>query len=290
MKSTTANELIDLPAKAPETRVAGGNSRAIALVGRARAIRTSTAAVLGTLATTPWTWTVVTCLMLGISGGIRHWRGMEFYEITEESRECPFPLEELPKVLGAWRYDEGTEAQLDPEIARIAGSSDHFVRQYTNINTGESASVLLLYGLASIVCFHTAEVCYPAAGFTPAGDPPMTDHELKISGIDKLAVYRQGFFSRSLAGRSEYSEVVYSFRHAGEWLPDARDRWKSFRYRPGMFKVQIGRTVNDLNVDNSSGVELLREFMLEIETRLAAKASAKAAGRDRKAEPGKVAN
>jgi hypothetical protein len=35
---------------------------------------------------------------------------------------------------------------------------------------------------------------------------------------------------------------------------------------------------------------LLREFMLEIETRLAAKASARAGGQDRKAEPGKVTN
>jgi Protein of unknown function (DUF3485) len=229
-------------------------------------------------------------LMLGISGGIRHWRDMQFYELTEESRVSPFPLAEMPTMLGAWRYDEGTQVELDPEIQRIAGSSDHLVRQYTNVNTGESASVLVLYGLASIVCFHSAEVCYPTAGFRPAGDPPMEDHELKIPGIDKLAAYRQGFFSRSSAGRSEYSEVDYSFRHAGDWLPDARDRWKSFRYRPGMFKVQVARTVNDLKVENSSSVELLREFMLEIETRLAAKASAKAAKPGRKAEPGKLAN
>ncbi len=303
-KSRTANELDDFPAKPPETRVSGGNSRAIALVARARslrtfanalvararALRTFAAAALGTLVTTPWTWMVVTCLMLGISGGVRYWRGMEFYDLSEESRASPFPLAELPKVLGAWRIDERTPIELDPEIARIAGSSDHIVRIYTNVNTGESASVLLLYGLASTVCFHTPEACYPAAGYTPAGNPPMADHELKIPGIDKLAVYRQGFFSRSLAGRSEYSEVVYSFRHAGDWLPNARNRWKAFRYRPGMFKVQIARTVNDLNVENSSSVELLREFMLEIETRLAAKASAGAAAQGRKAEPGKVAN
>jgi hypothetical protein len=290
MKSTTANDVIDLPAKTSETTVSGKYSRVIALAVRARALRESAGATLGTLSATPWKWTVVSCVLLAISGGVRYWRGMQFYDMTAESQECPFPLADLPKVLGPWRMDEGSEAQLDPEIAQIAGSSDHFVRQYTNANTGETVSVLLLYGLARIVCFHTAEACYPAAGFTLAETAPMTDRELKIPGIDKLAMYRQGYFSRSLAGRSEYSEVVYSFRHRGDWLPDAQDRWKSFRYRPGMFKVQISRTVTDLNVENSSSVDLLREFMLEIETRLAAKASARVGGQDRKAEPGKVTN
>ena len=42
---------------------------------------------------------------------------------AEESRECPFPLADLPRSMGSWRITEGSEVQLDPEIAQIAGSS-----------------------------------------------------------------------------------------------------------------------------------------------------------------------
>ncbi len=188
--------------------------------------------------------------------------------------------------------DEGTEAPLDPQIARLAGASDHVTRQYTNTKTGETAVVLVVYGLASVVSLHTPEVCYPAAGFTAVATESAGDHEIKIPGVDKTAIYRQVFYSKSLAGHTEYSEAVYSFRHAGDWLPNAVTRWKSFRYRPGVFKVQIGRTVTDLTTENSPGAELLGEFMREIELRLAsdAKAPDSAIGPDRKAAPGKAAN
>ena len=188
-------------------------------------------------------------------------------------------------MVGDWGLDEEAKNVLDPEIARIAGASDHIVRQYTNGKTGETASVLIIYGPAAVVSFHTPEVCYPAVGFRPVASAPASIHDLKIPGLDKTAVYRQCFFDRTLAGRSEYAEAVYSFRYAGKWLPDAANEWKAFRFHPGMFKVQIGQAVTDFNTETSAGVKLLGEFMREIELRLAqtAKASASAAGRDQKA-------
>ena len=292
VKSTTVHDEIDLPGKRPEVKDSGAAGNGTSMGARTRAFRESVAAALATTAARPWSWAVVSCLILGLSGGARYWREFQFYGLSNESRNSPFPLAELPKVVGAWRMDEGMDVPLDPEIARFAGASDHLQRQYTNGKTGETAVVLVVYGLGSVVTLHTPEVCYPAAGYAPVATGSAGKHELKIPGMDKKAIYRQNFFSKSLAGRSEYVESVYSFLHAGDWLPDAATRWKAFRYRPGVFKVQVGRVVADLAPENSASVDLLGEFMREIELRLAAdaKASDSAVGPDRKAASGKATN
>ena len=115
-----------------------------------------------------------------------------------------------------------------------------------------------------------AEVCYPSAGYAQVElvDAETNDYKLKIPGSDKTAGYRAGFFSKKLAGLTEYQEVIYSFRHAGDWVPDATNRWKRFRSHPGMFKIQIARQVNEISVETSPSVELLGTFMQEIEKRL----------------------
>ena len=82
-----------------------------------------------------------------------------------KSEATPFPLAELPRTAATWQASEGSDVQLDLDVARIAGSSDHIVRSYLDEKTGEQASVLLLYGLAAGVFGHTPEVCYPAAGY-----------------------------------------------------------------------------------------------------------------------------
>ncbi len=207
-------------------------------------------------------------------------REFQYYSLERDSKVCPFPLADLPRVVGSWQLVEGKDAKLDPEIARIAGSSDHFVRVYRDRRTGEEASVLVLYGLAAGVSMHTARVCYPAAGYAP--ERPMVEYDLKLPGIDKLAHYGGGIFSKSQGGATEYVEVVCSFRHADLWLADAADRWKTFRYHPGCFKIQIGRVCNEFAIATSPSVELLQDLILEIEKRL----PQKTASTEIRAQPG----
>src|ERR1700757_2778411 len=84
-----------------------------------------------------WTWTLLFCAVLGVSGGIRYLRDWQFQRLNKESEKPPFPLKEFPKTLGDWHEVEGTEITLDPQIARIAGSSDHLLRTYVNGRNGE---------------------------------------------------------------------------------------------------------------------------------------------------------
>jgi hypothetical protein len=219
------------------------------------------------IAVSPWKWLAVSCTILAISGGIRQWRDYQVGAQSHVSKESPFPLNEIPKELDGWRMLPGTDGQLDAETAQIAGASDHIFRQYEHETSGEKVSVLILYGLARTVFAHTADVCSPSVGFKPDG--PSVEHELELQGSGKAANYRVGHYSKKIASVVDSMEIVYSFRHDGEWLGDAADRWKKFRTHPGMFKVQIERHGNRDSVKASPSIPLLGDFMQEIDRRWA---------------------
>ena len=134
-----------------------------------------------------WRWIGLICMLLVISGTIRYWRDWQFQSLSRESEMPPFPLNEFPKELGSWRVFKGSEATLEPDIARIAGASDHLIRIYVDEKSGESALVMIIYGLAYRVWPHIPDVCYPANGFKSV--PPLDDIDIQIPGTaNKVAV------------------------------------------------------------------------------------------------------
>jgi hypothetical protein len=138
------------------------------------------------------------------------------------------------------------------------------------------------YGPTIAIHNHIADVCYPVAGY--ASVQPMQDYELKTADLGKVIHYRGGHFAKRIGEINAYQEVLYSFRFANEWITDATERWKLFRFHPGMFKVQIARQVTELNLETSPSGPLLAEFVQEIEKRLS-EISAKA-GRTAAADQG----
>jgi hypothetical protein len=214
-----------------------------------------------------WIGVALVFVLLGISGGIRHWRDRQFRSLTEESKKPPFSLKELPPVLGSWHAVEGSDATLDPQIARIAGSSEHLIRNYVDEKTGETATVMVLYGLAQIVFAHTPEVCFPAAGFSPIAMP--REVEIPIPGSSASAKFRTNIYRKNLVGTGIYEEVYHSFRNDGKWRSDVEKQWKSFRYHPGMFKVQVQRRVLAIQTKDSPVEGLLATIVENIEHRLA---------------------
>jgi Protein of unknown function (DUF3485) len=217
-----------------------------------------------------WIWIISFCVVVGSSGGYRYSRDRKFQSLNQESEKAPFPLNEFPKVLGNWHEVEGTETALDPEVARIAGSSDHVIRTYVNVNNGERAEVMILYGLATLVWPHTPNACYPAAGFKSV--PPSREVEIDVPESTATARFREENFAKYKTGAGIYQQVYYSFRNADEWGLNMENRWKSFRYHPGMFKIQVQRQVAAIGKsDNGSLEQFLGSIVHEIEQRLAVK-------------------
>jgi hypothetical protein len=187
-----------------------------------------------------WVWMTLACVMLGASGAVRAWQDRRFSTAQIRVEDPPFPLKDLPQTLGDWRVQERGESSLDPEVARIAGCSDHVIRTYANITTGANLSVLIIFGPAQAVFGHRPEVCYPAAGYQPIEESllrPIPD------GSAHQAVFRSQIYSRRREQRRWREEVYYSFRHGGRWFPDMEQFWKEFRHDPSMFKVQVQRPV-----------------------------------------------
>ena len=180
---------------------------------------------------------VVACLLLGISGGIRFWREQQFAALAAESGSPPFQLNELPRTLGDWRSEEGPDGQLDPQVARIAGSSDHIVRTYLNEKSGDQMSALILYGLAEQGLRPHAR-CLLSGRRLSVGQGTV-DRELSVPGLKAPVRYRWAIYMKRIGGLGTYQEAYHTFYYNGEWMPDASNQWKSFRYHPGMFKIQL---------------------------------------------------
>ncbi len=216
--------------------------------------------------TSTWVvWVIVGAALL-TSGGLRFWRDRQFQNLTEKSAVCPFPLSAIPRTLGDWKATQDSDIQLDPEVARVAGSIDHFLRNYTNSRTGETVTVLVLYGLAEDVFAHTPEACFPAAGYAPV--TASVDHAFTVKPDGKPGVFRTGIYSKTLAGVTVYREVLSTYRHNDQWITDLAARWKAFRLHPGMFKIQIERLANALGQEHSPSEGLLEELVFQVNHRL----------------------
>lgn len=213
-------------------------------------------------------------LLLGASGTYRYWRDYQFSTLEVQSRNSPFPLKEITATLGGWQLMEGTEATLDPRIARIAGSTDHIIRGYQNAKTGEKATVLVLYGPAQLVFAHTPEICYPSTGFRPMVKP----EDMTIPGLDGSPTpeFRHALYGRSQAGASQMNDVFHSFRNGGVWTPEMASRWKQFRHNPGMFKIQIERAVTDSDPRGEAAYDMLNALVTDIESRIKSAGAASA--------------
>ncbi len=212
----------------------------------------------------PWALMAVTCVLVGVSGGVRFWRDQQFQSIAKESSVCPFPLRDLSRSLGTWQSDEKMDGKLAPEIARVAGSSDYVVRYYIDEKTGAQVTALVIYGLARSVFGHVPEICYPASGFSPVGDP--VDQKIEIAGTQTPVKFRKAFYTKGESG--SLVEVCYTFLHNGEWLPNVSERWKSFRQHPGIFKIQLERHTSKLSSDHSPTESLLTMIVQDLESRV----------------------
>jgi hypothetical protein len=177
-------------------------------------------------------------------------------------------LKDLPQALGPWRTQDGSEIKLDPEVAQIAGSSDNVIRTYTNATTGQSLSVLILFGPAQFVYAHRPEICYPAAGYGPVGE---TLTCAVANGSGPPAEFFSQVYARPQDPQRTRQEVCFSFRHGDRWTANPEHFWKEFRHHPSMFKVQVQRIVtpSEPRGGASPTEQFLTLLLPEIERRIA---------------------
>jgi EpsI family protein len=184
-----------------------------------------------------WLCVVLVCALLALSGVVRWTQARRFQALSDAWKESPFPLDELPLTLGPWR---GEAVQMDEQVARATGATDHILRRYVNQVTGVKVDLILLYGPASSVFIHRPETCYPSAGFEPVEAPS----ERNVQAGDLRAPFRALVYARGEGAQTERQEVYYSWRYNGRWTPDV-GTFKQLERIPGMYKVHLARSVTE---------------------------------------------
>ena len=184
-----------------------------------------------------WRWIALVCMLLVISGAIRYWRDWQFQSLSRESEMPPFPLNEFPKELGSWRAFEGSEATLEPDIARIAGASDYLIRTYVDEKSGESAVVMIIYGLAYRVWPHIPDVCYPANGFKSV--PPLDDIDIQIPGTTTKCGSAGSTSSSTRQNKEITGKCITRFATPANGELTWRKTGRSFAITPGCSKSKF---------------------------------------------------
>lgn len=119
---------------------------------------------------------------------------------------------------------------------------------------------MLIYGPAQTVFSHTPEVCYQNSGFRSV--PPTQTVSIKRVANAAKAPFSWGRYLRFVeSGKKDYREVYHSFRNAGIWDIDMANNWRTFRYHPGMYKVQV--QVSDLKSSEDTGEDFAISQLLE---------------------------
>jgi hypothetical protein len=211
----------------------------------------------------PWGRVALACAVLVVAGGARFLQEWHVKTVLASGKASPFPLKNLPKVLGTWQVPGGREEVLDSEIVQVTRCVDYVKRHYVNDQTGVGVEMLVLYGPATIA--HRPEVCYPGAGYELLDKA----HERVLSVPGGQATLLSLTFARGDPGAAERQQVFYSLRLGGRWTVDMD--LKRLERVPALYKVQVVRPVGpserlDLGVDPC---ETFLEAMLpELERRI----------------------
>lgn len=218
-----------------------------------------------------WFWARVglAIALLAASGGARAWQARRVDKILRDGRISPFTLTDLPMKLGAW---VGEDLPMDPIIAQATGSVEHVQRRYQNTLTGQKVELIFLFGPSTEMFIHAPEVCYPASGYEPVTEPI---GRIVTAGPSGKWSFLESIYHKGEGNTADQQEVYHSWRHSNskEWGPGMITQKGSERI-PGLFKVQVARSVKDREISvrdiGNPCQAFLSELMPEIERRIAA--------------------
>ena len=113
--------------------------------------------------------------------------------------------------MGTWQASEGSDVQLDPDVARIAGSSDHIDAELSGREDRRAGVGPRPLRPGRQVFGHTPDVCYPAAGYQLVKGP--IDRTIAVPGVKDPVRYRWAIYMKRIGGVNRYEEAYYTFMH-----------------------------------------------------------------------------
>lgn len=166
----------------------------------------------------------------------------------------------LPESFGTWRMAESQP--LDEAARAMLQCRGDTSRVYTDAETGESVSLVLLAGPAGPLVAHTPEVCYSSTSF----DVLESAHPESVRKTDRSVdeFNRVLFRESTVAGRRH--RVYYAWRpFSGSWTAPNRPRL-ALGGQPMLYKLQIGAVegMNSVLAGEGTQNDVGRRFLSDL--------------------------
>jgi len=184
----------------------------------------------------------------------------------EQAVEC---LQRVPSRLGDWEGTDGTIADRELQIARIAG---YVRRTYHNQRTGATVSVLLVCGRPGPISVHTPDICYRGAGFEMA--EAISTRTLDCgSGSPAAECFTSKFVKRTATVQTNL-RLFWCWSGQGAWTAPANPRL-SFAALPALYKLYVSHEMSreDERVEEDAGLGFMQQFLPELQKALFSGAS-----------------
>jgi hypothetical protein len=203
---------------------------------------------------------VLSAIPLLLAYGVAEGLWTDRWRLSPELEEAPAKLARVPERVGPWR---GQELELDPRQAQQAELRAWLLRRYVHRQTGEVLTVLLVCGRPGPVTVHGPEVCYPGAGFVPAGG--RVRHEVEAEGLSGPAELWAERYEKGGA-LPEYLQLYYGWNPGGGWVAADRPRFAFARAR-ALYKLYVVRQVSrrDEPAEQDPVPDFLRLFLPEVD-------------------------
>jgi hypothetical protein len=180
--------------------------------------------------------------------------------LADQVEKVPDRAKELPKTIGDW---EGEDIKMEQQQFEWAQLTGYLQRQYNNRATGDSATVLLVWGRPDPVTIHTPDQCYIAAGYKLEGGK--TKKKIDLEGSGGQVEFWTGNFVKESAALPDNLRIFWDWSANGNWSApdDARSTFARhravFTYGAGiLFKLYIICPIKPRDV--ARGVDPNEEF------------------------------
>jgi hypothetical protein len=119
-------------------------------------------------------------------------------------------LSSIPLKIGPW---DGVERDVRANLLRVAEAQAYLSRDYTHTGTGDTVSVMILYGEPGPLCAHSPQVCYAGAGYESCG--PVAKRTVQFDPPAEPAELWSGRFERT--GGKGTIDVYWGWGVGGSW-------------------------------------------------------------------------
>jgi Protein of unknown function (DUF3485) len=208
-----------------------------------------------------WAAPLVAGLALVLGGGLVHGLWTNRWGDTHDLEEAAARLTGVPLDIGPWK---GRDLPLDSERLARAEAAGYLHRDYTDPQTKQTISVVLLCGRFGPLAVHTPDVCYGGAGYQMVGSP----RRLRLSAKPQAAEVWTTCFHKPNSPDAPL-RVFWTWSAGKGWLAPDLPRW-AFRMEPVLFKLYAAHEMSRVDdpAEDDPCVAFLRAWLPQLDRRL----------------------